>query len=185
MRLNGAGSRSSGGHDADPRVVWDALAARDCRPHGQPHDFRARCPEHDGDNPESLHVTLAGDGTILVHCFAYGCKPEEIVERLGLRMGDLFPSDRAYSGRGLARARREDFTGNARTVANVLLAADRLGLRWHVSIAVDECPCCESPHPLLVVGSVGEPFVHCPRECGPEAFTGGLAQAMTEERRRR
>src|SRR5690349_6657273 len=99
---------------ADPRAFWEALERHDCRPHGQPHGFRARCPEHDGDNDSSLHVSLPADGTILLHCFAYGCKPEDIVERLGLRMADLFPSDRSYSAR-LRPARREDFIDNAKT----------------------------------------------------------------------
>src|SRR5262249_6453693 len=126
--------------DADPQVVWDALERGAWSPQGRLDDFRSRCPAHDGTNPTSLHVTLANDGVILLNCFAHDCKAEEIVERLGLRMADLFPSDR-QSDRKLRNARRDDFTGNARTVANTLAAAERLGLRWTVEIKLDECPC--------------------------------------------
>ena len=49
---------------SDPlRTLWDALEARDCRPKGRAHDFRARCPAHDGDNPQSLHVSIGADFT--------------------------------------------------------------------------------------------------------------------------
>jgi hypothetical protein len=131
-----------------------------------------------------LHITAGAGGTVLVHCFAYGCAPEEIVERLGLRMADLFPSDRAYDAR-LARGRRDDFTGNARLAANFLLALQRLEAGWRVEVKVPECPCCESPHVALVIDAAGEPFAHCPRSCGVEAMTGGLAEAVRERRRRR
>lgn len=170
--------------DADPRVVWDPLERLDCRPHGELHDFRSACPEHGGDNDTSLHVTLTPDGTILLHCFAYGCKPEDIVGRLGLRMADLFPSDRTYTAR-LKPARREDFTGNMKMAANVILALERLERRCRVSIDIDECPCCESPHAQLVIPSNDAPYTHCWRECGVEAFTGGLAEKLKERRRGR
>jgi len=35
--------------------VRDALEAGD-RPRGKPYDFRSRCPVHDGDIGDSLHV---------------------------------------------------------------------------------------------------------------------------------
>jgi hypothetical protein len=162
---------------ADPRVFWDALLTGGYRPHGRLHDFRSRCPEHDGDNADSLHVTLAPTGEILIHCFAHGCPVERIVERLGLRMPDLFPTDRYYPRRFQA-ARHEDFTGNFKTAAAVLLAAQRLGVRCRVSIGLDECPNCERPHPLLVIDSTGEPFLHCERECGTDAFFSGLAERL-------
>ena len=117
------------------------------------------------------------DGAALLWCFAHGCDTREIIERIGLRLADLFPSDRQYTAR-LQSARREDFAGNAKTVANVVAALERLGRRWRVSIDVDECPCCEWPHAQLVVPSTGEPFVHCERGCGQGAFTGGLADAL-------
>jgi hypothetical protein len=162
-------------------LVWDALERRGYGPHGQPHDFRSRCPGHHGDGSNALHVTVASDGTVLLHCFSHGCSIEDIVEPLGLRLRDLFPADQRYSAR-LYTARRQDFTGNAQTVADVLLAYQRLGLDCRVSIAPDECPDCESPHPLLVIDLAGEPFVHCQRGCSPEAFTGGLADRVRRTR---
>jgi hypothetical protein len=163
------------------RMVWDALEAGGYGPHGQAHDFRARCPGHDGDNRDALHVSAGPGGEALLYCFAHGCPAEEIVERISLRMRDLFPADRRYSAR-LPTARREDFTGNAKEAADVLLASERLGLRSRVSIAVDECPDCESPHPLLVIDSTGEPFMHCQRGCSPKAFTGALADRVRRSR---
>jgi len=49
----------------------------------------ALCPAHDDHNP-SLSVSLGQDGRILIHCFA-GCRPEDVVAALGLKMSDLFP----------------------------------------------------------------------------------------------
>jgi len=47
----------------------------------------ARCPAHGDSNP-SLSVSESGN-RILVHCHA-GCKPDEIVAAMGLKMKDLF-----------------------------------------------------------------------------------------------
>ncbi len=46
------------------------------------------CPSHD-DHHQGLSVTFKSE-LILLHCHA-GCKPEVIVERMGLTMGDLSP----------------------------------------------------------------------------------------------
>jgi hypothetical protein len=164
------------------RLVWDALEAGGYGPHGQPHDFRSRCPGHDGENPTSLHVWDRG-GVAMLYCHAHGCSPEEIVERISLRMRDLFPVELQYRTTRLPTARREEFVGNARTVANVLLALQRLKARWKVSILLDECPNCEWPHALLVVPSIGEPFLDCQRGCSVEALRGGLAERLTYRRR--
>lgn len=51
--------------------------------------FNLRCPSHEDSSP-SLHVTKAGDGKIMLHCFA-GCSTESVVSALGLTMKDLFP----------------------------------------------------------------------------------------------
>ena len=119
---------------SDPlRIVWDALDAGGYGPHGQAHDFRSRCPGHDGDNRDALHVSAGAGGVALLWCFAHGCSIEEIVEPLGLRMRDLFPLDPGDSGRRLRTARREDFTGNARTrrerAAGARAARGALGAR--------------------------------------------------------
>lgn len=166
---------------ADPRVVWDALAATGYNPHGKPTDFYSRCPAHDGDG-RSLHVTTTPDGHVLLHCFAYGCKAEEIVERIGVRMVDLFPTDWRQP-RQLQRARRDDFTGYARTVVDMLLALERLKSPWRVEVKFDECPNCEAPHTALVIDP-DTAFIHCARGCSPAQVLNGLADRLRQRRRR-
>ena len=46
------------------------------------------CPAHDDDHKPSLSLK-AENGRLLLHCFA-GCKPEDIVSKVGLGMQDLF-----------------------------------------------------------------------------------------------
>jgi hypothetical protein len=168
---------------SDPlRIVWDALAAGGYRPCGELHDFRARCPGHDGENPTSLHVWDSG-GVAMLYCHAHGCSVQDIVEPLSLRVRDLFPVELQYRSTRLSAARRQDFTGNARVAANALAAIDRLGLDWRLTIGLDECPNCESPHPQLVIDSTGAPFLHCQRGCSVDAFRGGLVERLTQRRR--
>jgi hypothetical protein len=169
---------------SDPlRIVWDALDQCGYGPHGQPHDFRSRCPGHDGDNRDALHVSAGAGGEALLWCFAHGCSPEEIVEPLVLRTRDLFPLD-LHSGRRLRSARREDFTGNARTVANVLMALEALRVRWSIALWLDECPNCERQHAQLSIGSTGEPRVYCGRGCDADMVSQALADRLTDQRRR-
>lgn len=52
--------------------------------------WSACCPAH-SDRKASLSVSEAEDGTVLIRCHA-GCKPPAIVEAIGLKMADLFPS---------------------------------------------------------------------------------------------
>src|SRR5262245_13607453 len=52
-------------------------------------NFAARCPAHDDDN-NSLSLTEAKDGKILIRCFA-GCTFQRIVDALGLKASDFFP----------------------------------------------------------------------------------------------
>lgn len=57
--------------------------------------FYASCPtpEHQhGDRSRGLSIKDAGDGRILLHCFA-GCSPDAIVGALGLSLSDLFPEN--------------------------------------------------------------------------------------------
>jgi hypothetical protein len=46
------------------------------------------CPAHDDRNSPSLSLK-AEDGKLLLNCFA-GCRPEDIVSKIGLQMKDLF-----------------------------------------------------------------------------------------------
>ena len=45
--------------------------------------WRAKCPAHGGDNPESLHI-FERDGRPFVKCFAHNCSRESIFESLGI-----------------------------------------------------------------------------------------------------
>ncbi len=49
-----------------------------------------RCPVHE-DRAPSLHVTLASDGRVLLHCHA-GCSPDAVRRALGLEWAELAPS---------------------------------------------------------------------------------------------
>lgn len=164
-------------------IVWDALAHGGYKPHGPLHSHRARCPEHGGDNPDSLHVWDRGDGAVWFTCFAHHCPTEAIIERLGLRWADLFPVDYHGSGKRLPVARRPDFTGHAQDVANVLLAAMRLGERWSGCLWLDECPNCEWPHFLLSASAEREPRVYCPRGCDVPMAMQALANRVSTHRR--
>src|ERR687898_1324550 len=46
------------------------------------------CPAHDDRNNPSLSLK-AENGRLLLHCFA-GCRPEDIVSKIGLEMKDFF-----------------------------------------------------------------------------------------------
>ena len=50
--------------------------------------FQALCPAHT-DRVASLSVRLGTDGRALLHCHA-GCKPADILQKIGLEMSDLF-----------------------------------------------------------------------------------------------
>jgi putative DNA primase/helicase len=53
--------------------------------------WMARCPHHD-DRQGSLSIKEAGDGRVLMHCFA-GCVTADVVASAGLAMVDLFPPE--------------------------------------------------------------------------------------------
>jgi hypothetical protein len=159
---------------ADPvSLVRVALEARGCRPHGREYDFRARCPVHDGGNPQSLHVTIGADGRAVVWCFARGCSAEAIAGALGLALTDLFPDGHRRGERvPLRPIRRADFTGAALNVANVLFALERLGEPWSLMLA-SVCPACGSHGAWLRATPAGVD-VDCDEGCGPDAYAGAL-----------
>ena len=68
--------------------------------------FMCRCPAHEDRSP-SLTVTVQPNEKTLVHCFA-GCRTEEIINTLGLQMGDLFPSD-GFNKAGYKQEKTEAF----------------------------------------------------------------------------
>lgn len=51
--------------------------------------WEAKCPAHDDQKP-SLGVSRGEDGRVLLHCQA-GCKTDDIVAAVGLKLADLFP----------------------------------------------------------------------------------------------
>lgn len=55
----------------------------------QGKEWAARCPAHEDKRP-SLSITEGEGGRALLHCHA-GCKPEEIVAALGIKLADLMP----------------------------------------------------------------------------------------------
>ena len=69
-----------------------------------PGRWLARCPAHDDGRP-SLSLREAGDGTLLVHCFA-GCGAGDVVDAAGLALTDLFP-DRLPDRQPQRRGRRQ------------------------------------------------------------------------------
>lgn len=78
-----------------------------------PGEWVACCAAHDDRNP-SLTIKDAGDGRILLHCFA-GCETVAIMAMLGLNLSDLMPDKRLGPYNGLqATLRRIPF--NPRTV---------------------------------------------------------------------
>lgn len=68
--------------------VLDALDAQGILVSGFGDQQVFRCPAHD-DRSASGSLTEGDDGRALVYCHA-GCEIEDIVEALGLKMGDLF-----------------------------------------------------------------------------------------------
>ncbi len=50
----------------------------------------ALCPAHDDTRP-SLLVSQAEDGRLLLHCRSRNCEVEDILDRLGLKLSDLYP----------------------------------------------------------------------------------------------
>ncbi|MBT6485516.1 MAG: DUF3987 domain-containing protein [Planctomycetaceae bacterium] len=53
----------------------------------------ARCPAHEDRSP-SLSISEGDDGRVLLHCHA-GCKTEDVVSAIGLKMADLMPPERS------------------------------------------------------------------------------------------
>jgi hypothetical protein len=71
--------------------------------------YTARCPSHE-DRSASLSIGEGNNGGIVVHCFA-GCNPADVVQSVGLSLGDLFPErlrpETPEERRAFAQAMRE------------------------------------------------------------------------------
>jgi hypothetical protein len=183
---------------SDPlRTLWSALEARDCRPKGKAHDFRARCPVHGGDNPQSLHVSVGADGRAVLYCFARQCPAEEVCAALGLQVVDLFPDGHRNARRSSLRpVRRADFDGSALAVANVLYAFERLEHPWQLMLT-STCPYCGSPGAWLQAHSrgwvlpgngypapEGRVDVDCPEGCDADNYVQALLALVADRKGR-
>src|SRR5260221_5444216 len=84
-------------------LAWEKLRALPGfrQPNKQRRQWLACCPAHDDRHP-SLSIAEGNDGRVLLRCQSNGCTPEQIVEALGLSMGDLF----ANGGKGGTIPRR-------------------------------------------------------------------------------
>lgn len=68
--------------------------------------WKACCPAHDDKDP-SLSIREAGDGKVLLHCWA-GCDTDSIVAAIGLTIRDLFPdSDQRHVPRGPSKSAQQ------------------------------------------------------------------------------
>lgn len=73
-------------------TTFDAMLAQLHNVKANGKGFTAQCPAHD-DSRNSLSVSRADDGKILLHCFA-GCETPAIADALGLKMNELFAKER-------------------------------------------------------------------------------------------
>lgn len=120
----------------DPLVtVWTALEHAGCDPHGNEHDFRARCPAHGGENRDALHV-FQGVDRVVPWCFR-GCPSPEVVEKLGLRWRDLFPP-----GHRKHRLRPRPRPAPKGKVDVILEGFALLGIPVRGMWVADRCPYC-------------------------------------------
>jgi hypothetical protein len=172
---------------SDPlQLVWDALAARDCRPHGKPYSFRARCPAHNGENRDALAVAIGADGRAVLWCHAHQCDIQAVTSALGLSVQDLFPAGHHRARRLPSRpVKRSDFTGPAHTAANVIYGLEQAGMPWRL-LLVSDCPYCgaqgawlqvRSPGHVLHNGFIderGDTDADCPEGCDANRYVQGL-----------
>lgn len=56
--------------------------------------YKLRCPAHEDQNP-SFCISVADNGTILMHCYA-GCTFQEICQALAIHPQDLFPPKKGF-----------------------------------------------------------------------------------------
>ena len=148
----------------------EQLERASCFPHGQPYNFRAYCPVHGGENPDAWHVAVGADGSALLTCHVHRCSIMATVAALGLTLADLFPAGHHRARRRhLHHARRSDFAGNVRRLANVILAVVHAGIGWRVQLHLDVCPHCGAPGAVMFV-SERNLWLTCPGDAESEAL---------------
>jgi hypothetical protein len=165
----------------DPlKTIWDALEAGGYRPHGKPYDFHSRCPGHDGDSADSLHISIGADGRALLHCHAHGCDVEQITGALDLTVASMFPAGHRRARRLEVRpARRADFTGAALEAADMIAALDQLGEDWRVELIL-MCPGCGDGGALFVASSRHRSFMSCEGACTVQMVSQALAGQLQD-----
>ena len=170
---------------SDPlRLLWDALEAHGYQPRGKPHEFRARCPGHDGDNPTALSVGIGADGRAVLFCHAHQCDVEAITAALGLSVADLLPDGHRRARRfPLRPVQRSDFYGIARNVVNVIFALEELGEPWTLMVTC-RCPRCGGPGAWLRASN-DHIDVDCDAGCDSHAFAQALLGRLDEKEQAR
>lgn len=168
----------------DPlQTVWEALERADCRPHGPVHQFRSRCPGHDGDGFESLSVGTGADGRALLWCHV-GCQAHDIVRAVGLLWSDMFPDGHKHARRNGALGRRRSVP----PIELVLSALLDLGIEYRCTRdpkmwVAAVCPSCMKTGgwPLWITeherGRVG---LSCFNGCADHRVLHALAGAKQE-----
>lgn len=73
-------------------LVLGRLRAVGSEPKRTGDSWMAPCPAHDDHTP-SLHVSLGGDGRVLLHDHG-GCATRDVLSALGLTFRDLFEGGR-------------------------------------------------------------------------------------------
>jgi len=99
-------------------VFLDALRAHQHDPEQNGRGWKVRCPAHEDEHP-SLDIDLGDDGKVLLICRSKGCSAKSIVESIGLKEADLFPS----KSKNKSKDRWIDW--NHRTGNFIYLYADR------------------------------------------------------------
>jgi hypothetical protein len=169
----------------DPmRRMWDALEAAGCKPHGEPHKFRACCPAHQGSNSDALEVYEGVDRRVVFGCYARRCEKSSILDAIGLRWSDVFPPGSRKAGKQQPRPVKALSKGAA-----FLDAMTLAGYRWHAQLLGVECPYCSDPNAYLTVHDAGGLDVKCPNLCTErnvrEAVEtrAAIAEKLKDERR--
>lgn len=132
----------------DPmRTVWDALHNAGCKPHGEPHNFRAACPAHEGSNPDALRVYEGTNRQVVLGCYAHSCDWRSITDALGLPPSALFPAGHKNGPRAKPSApvKPRPLSAGAAFLDTLTLA----GYRWRAVLLLPECPYCGSEHCVL------------------------------------
>ena len=71
------------------KVLQQLYKVTGSQPKRNGQGYKAQCPAHEDKNP-SLSVSAGDNGRVLLHCHA-GCRAEDVVAALRLKMSDLMP----------------------------------------------------------------------------------------------